>query len=87
MQVPTLIIAGDKDQITPKEQNAEFYSKNITGSEILVLTDVEHFTFLNKCSSLGVRLIPHVCSTDDKKDEAHTAAVNKISDFLEKTLG
>lgn len=86
MQVPTLIIVGDKDIVTPKEQNAEFYAKNIMNAEIIVFKDAEHFTFMNHCSSLGFKLTPYLCSTDNKKDDTHTLTINKISNFLLETL-
>lgn len=86
MQVPTLIIVGDKDNITPKEQNAEFYSKNIKNAEIIVLANIEHFTFMNKCSPLGLKLTPYLCLTEDRKDDTHKLTLNKIYDFLRKTL-
>ena len=86
MQIPALIIVGDKDIVTPKEQNAEFYAKNIMNAEIVVLKDAEHFTFMNHCSSLGFKLTPYLCSSDNKKDDAHSLTISKISDFLLKNF-
>jgi len=84
--VPTLIIVGDKDRITPKEENAAFYANGIKGAELLVIDGAEHFTFMNTCSAIGFRITPHLCSSDDKKLMAHTTAIDKVCNFLEKTL-
>jgi predicted dienelactone hydrolase len=84
--VPTLIIVGDKDSVTPKKQNAELYAKGIKGAELLVIDGAEHFTFMNKCSAIGFNITPHLCSSDDKKARAHTLVIDKICDFLEKNL-
>lgn len=86
VQIPTLIIVGNKDTITPREQNAEFYGKNIKNAEIVVLQNAEHFTFMNHCSPLGFKLTPYLCSSESKKDDAHTLTISKISDFLLKTF-
>ncbi|NCP62965.1 MAG: alpha/beta fold hydrolase [Alphaproteobacteria bacterium] len=86
MSVPTLIIVGDKDRITPKKQNAEFYSKSINRSELLVIEDADHFTFMNKCSSIGFKIAPYLSSSDDKKASAHTLVIDRICDFLQGNL-
>lgn len=84
--VPTLIIVGDKDRITPKKKNAEFYAKGIKGSELLVIDGVEHFTFMNKCSAIGFQITPNLCTSDGKKAKAYTQVIDKIYNFLQKNL-
>lgn len=84
--VPTLIIVGDKDRITPKKENAELYAKSIKGAELLVIDGAEHFTFMNMCSAIGFQITPNLCTADGKKEKAHTQAINKISNFLQKNL-
>lgn len=40
-----LVIVGDKDRITPKKENAEFYAKEIKGMELFVIDSAEHFIY------------------------------------------
>lgn len=40
-----LVIVGDKDRITPKKENAEFYAKGIKGMELFVIDSAEHFIY------------------------------------------
>lgn len=84
--VPTLIIVGDKDRITPKKENAEFYAKGIKGAELLVIDGAEHFTFMNKCSAIGFQITPNLCTSEDKKAKAHIQVINTIYNFLQKNL-
>lgn len=84
--VPTLIIVGDKDRITPKKENAEFYAKGIKGANLVVISEAEHFTFMNKCSAIGLQITPNLCTSDDKKEKAHTLVIDKIYNFLQKNL-
>jgi predicted dienelactone hydrolase len=84
--VPTLIIVGDKDRITPKKENAEFYAKGIKGAELLVIDGAEHFTFMNKCSAIGFQITPNLCTSDVKKEKVHTQVINTIYNFLQKNL-
>jgi len=86
MSVPTLIIVGDKDKITPKKKNAEFFSKSINRSELLVIEGAEHFTFMNKCSAIGFKITPHLGASDYKKEGAHTLVIDRCCDFLQKNL-
>jgi predicted dienelactone hydrolase len=84
--VPALIIVGDKDRITPKEENAEFYAKGIEGAELFVIDGVEHFTFMNKCSDIGFKITPNLCTSDDKKEKVHSKVINEIHTFLQENL-
>lgn len=84
--VPILIIVGDKDHITPKKENAEFYAQGIKGADLFVINEAEHFTFMNKCSAIGFQITPHLCTSDDKKTEAHQLVVDKIYAFLQTNL-
>lgn len=84
--VPTLIIVGDKDRITPKKENAEFYAKGIKGANLFIIKGAEHFTFMNKCSAVGFKITPHLCASDTKKTKAHKRVTDKIYDFLQKNL-
>jgi predicted dienelactone hydrolase len=87
MTVPTLIIVGDQDSVTPKEKNAEFYAKNIKKAHLVVVKDVSHFTFMNQCSPLGFQITPFLCADSNKKKEAlQTLTIQKVSDFLSKAF-
>lgn len=84
--VPALIIVGDKDRITPRKKNAEFYAKGINGAELLIIKGAEHFTFMNKCSAVGINVTPYLCSAEDKKASAQALVIDRIYDFLQKNL-
>jgi len=82
MNIPALIIVGDKDGITPKAANAEFYAKHIVNAELLTLKGAEHFTFMNKCSATGLKFTPHLCADDPNRDAVHEQAIQKATEFL-----
>ncbi|MCE2993131.1 MAG: alpha/beta hydrolase family protein [Alphaproteobacteria bacterium] len=84
--VPVLIVIGDKDVVTPKKHNADFYAQHIPKAKLFVIKDAEHFTFMNKCSAIGFKVTPHLCDTDVKKDNAHDLVINKTHDFLLQVL-
>lgn len=88
--IPTLIIVGDKDQVTPAETNARHYAKHLPKAEILVIHEAAHFTFMNKCSVFGKAILPaKLCEGTGlaTQRKSHKKAMNKILAFLEKVLG
>lgn len=84
MDTPALIIAGDKDRVTPKESNSSYYAKNIKNVETLTFEGAEHYTFMNKGSSLGFKITPHLCSDSMIRDEIHERIAQKMMDFLSR---
>lgn len=86
MQKPTLIIVGDNDSITPKDQNALYFHRFIQGAEVSVVSGAEHFTFMNRCSPLGFKITPHLCPSNALKTHTHYETIQKIDAFLKKNL-
>jgi len=82
MTIPALIIVGDKDNITPKASNAEFYAKYIENAEIFTLKGAEHFTFMNKCSATGLKFTPQLCVDNAKREAVHDQTIQKVTEFL-----
>lgn len=87
--ISTLIIVGDKDQITPAQKNARHYAKFLPNAEILVIKGATHFTFMNKCTTFGKIILPaKLCKGAglSNQSKSHRAAMNKIVAFLKKEL-
>ena len=86
MKVPTLLLIGDKDTITPKCPHALVYAKGIPQAELVTFKDVGHFIFMNKCSPLGHQETPYLCTHENQKEPIHTQAAAKIDSFLKSKL-
>jgi predicted dienelactone hydrolase len=87
-RVPVLLIVGDHDSITPSAANAGFYHSHIKNSKLWIIKKAGHYTFLNSCSSLGLKITPHLCKNDSpSRFETHKEAAAKIITFLKDKLG
>jgi predicted dienelactone hydrolase len=88
MKLPTLLIVGDMDKITPAVENASFYASNIPNAQLLTINGAGHFTFLNNCSKLGLTLTPNLCSDDPliNRSQIHEQVGDNIVKFLEHNL-
>lgn len=87
--IPTLIVVGDQDQVTPANTNARHYAKHLPKAEILVIHGASHFTFMNQCSAFGKMILPaKLCEGAglSTQSESHKKAMKKILAFLEKEL-
>jgi hypothetical protein len=52
LDVPTLIVVGDKDRLTPL-RGAQHMAERIAGARLLVLTDAGHSAFLEEHEALN----------------------------------
>lgn len=87
-KIPTLIIVGDKDQITPSETNAaHFYRHLKKPSQLIILEGAEHFAFVNNCSDLGKKILPPLCrDTPTDRAKMHDIALKHVLSFLSTHL-
>ena len=86
---PVLIIVGDRDQVTPPKENANYFAKNIPNAKLFVIKGATHFAFMNKCSDFGHKVLPpNLCTPGSKKQEkTHKEAMDEIHGFLKENLG
>lgn len=86
-KVPVLVIVGGQDVITPAPTNAGYYSAHIKNTKLLTINGASHFTFMNKCSPLGMKITPHLCNdAPTARLKAHKKAAEKIISFLKEKL-
>lgn len=58
IDIPMMIVAPQKDDITPTEQNAKRFAKTIKKASMMILPgEASHYVFLNQASLLGKRVI------------------------------
>lgn len=86
-KVPTLIIVGSEDSITPPAQNAAFYAAHMKNTEFMTIKGAGHMSFLNMCSERGKIMTPDLCR-DFSHDRAklHKQASVRIIAFLKQNL-
>jgi len=84
--IPTLILVGDQDVVTPAEINASFFAKNMKIAEIVIFENVRHFTFLNCPSELGKTNVPYFFNDSSliNRKDIHERASKEIINFLSK---
>lgn len=58
--IPTKIVVGKLDVIAPAETNGGFLAANIPSSQIILLDNVSHYTFLSECGWLGNLILPFI---------------------------
>lgn len=81
-KTPTLILVGDKDSITPLKSNAQHYANGIKTSELTILKNTEHFSFLNECSPLGEKIVPYLCHDSFERKRIQDETMLSINRFL-----
>lgn len=58
IQIPIYIIAPEKDEVVPIDNNARIFAKKITRASLKVLSgDASHFIFLNQPTLMGKRFL------------------------------
>jgi predicted dienelactone hydrolase len=91
ISIPVYIVAPEKDQIVPIEQNAKIFAKKIAHASLKILYgDVNHFVFLNRPSAVGKRFLEakyceDPANTDRKKIHDEIAKTTLI--FFDDHLG
>jgi predicted dienelactone hydrolase len=88
--IPTYIIVGAGDTVTPPKDNAEFAAKNIPNAQLSVIPGpVGHNIFVNECDSDGKEEIPEPCLDDSSIDRGkiHELIGNAALSFFNSSLG
>ena len=84
--IPTLIIVGDQDKVTPSQENATFYAEHMPSTKLISTKDSSHFSFMNKCSELGKEITPHLCQDTLNREQLHEEVSAHIIEFLAEVL-
>jgi len=84
-KIPTLILVGTEDPITPPAENAAFYAVHMKNAELITIEGAGHMDFLNTCSPNGKKMTPHLCHNFSKdRSLVHKEALENIIKFLRK---
>ena len=88
ISIPVHIIVGSKDKQAIAEFNAELIASSIPGSELELLPDVAHYTFLASCSFKGKIFVSELCSDPKgiEREDVHHAVGANVLDFFTNTL-
>lgn len=89
VSIPIYIVAPEKDQVVPIEQNALIYAKQIAKATLKILHgDANHYVFLNRPTAVGRRFLEAKYCEDpvtiDRKKVHEEIAKNTIVFFNEK---
>jgi predicted dienelactone hydrolase len=70
IEIPVHIVVGESDTIAPSATNAKIIADSIGGAKLTVLKGGPgHYTFLNQCTSRGLRYVP-ICADTEGVDRA-----------------
>lgn len=90
IQIPLYIVAGQKDDIAPIEDNAKYYAKWIPHATLSILSGkVGHFVFLNNTTALGKKLLLPLLVKDDitiNREKIHNQVSEEALRFFSKNL-
>jgi predicted dienelactone hydrolase len=87
--IPVEIVAGASDQIAPPADNAEYFTRNITGAQLTMLNGgVGHYTFLDVCTDAGKKRLPQLCVDNPGVDRQaiHREVGQMAADFFDREL-
>ncbi len=87
---PILIVAAQKDKITPVETNAKIFAKRMSKATLrMVPGEADHYVFLNRASQLGKRLLEPRFSEDRStlgRRKIHEDIGKNAIDFFDSQL-
>lgn len=88
IEIPVLVIAGDRDRVTPTPTNSEEIARRTRGSRLVLLPRVGHYDFLSLCTERGRRLAVDHCTDAPGTDRArtHRRAAQLAIDFFGQAL-
>jgi predicted dienelactone hydrolase len=71
IRIPTFIVVGQGDKVTPAFTNAQRYARFIKGAKLTVLPgEIGHYTFLADCNAHGKSILD-ICRDAASIDRAH----------------
>ncbi len=90
LQVPTYIIAGEKDSVVPIKDNAQFAAKYIPHVKLYIIPgEVGHEIFVNACDAECMHEFPGTCINAEGIDrqKIHALVENEALKFFDANLG
>lgn len=82
IKIPVEIFVGESDPQAPAKTNAELFHRSIKKSKLVVLPEVEHYTFLSECATAGKEMLPQFCRDAESVNRA--AIHKKVSEMAFK---
>ena len=84
--VPTLLVVGEHDRIAPSEFNARYAHSLLPNSQLHVIDDAIHYSFLSTCTENGKRKLANLCAEPHGRNRqaVHDQAVAEIVSFLQQ---
>ena len=88
ISIPVRIIVGTRDDQAIPEFNAELIASAIPNSELELLPNVAHYTFLARCSLKGKLFVSELCSDPEgiDREKIHNKVGADVLEFFAKTL-
>ncbi len=88
ISIPIRIIVGTKDEQAIPQFNAELIASAIPNSELELLPNVAHYTFLARCSLKGKLFVSKLCSDPKgiEREKIHNKVGVDVLDFFARTL-
>jgi predicted dienelactone hydrolase len=89
VRIPVRMAVGDRDPQAPMQEDALPLAAAIPGSQLFVVPEVAHYTFLSTCSAVGRLLVPSLCSDPEGVDREaiHELVARDVLRFFEERLG
>jgi predicted dienelactone hydrolase len=90
VHVPTLIYAGDNDQLVAVDKNAEALARKLPGkARYHPLAGAGHFVFMAPCTPEQERELPALCKDAQGVDRAgiHRSLIDEAGRFFAQSLG
>ena len=85
LKTPTLIVVGDQDHVTPLHTISQSFALSPL-ARLTVLKNANHYSFMNRCSTLGQRLTPYLCQDTNVRANVLRETFKMIEAFLDKTF-
>ena len=84
--MPTLLVVGEHDRIAPSEFNARYAHSLLHNSQLHVIEDAIHYSFLSTCTENGKRKLADLCAEPHGRNRqaVHDQAVAEIVSFLQQ---
>ncbi len=88
ISIPVRIIVGTSDEQAIPEFNAELIASSIPNSELELLPNVAHYTFLARCSLKGKLFVRELCSDPEgiDREKIHNKVGADVLAFFEREL-
>ena len=87
IDIPYITIVGKNDQIAPAATNASQLANHVAKAQIHFLGESDHYVFLNRCNSRGLKYVP-LCKepVGATKEVAHQETIELVTEFFGQHL-